>query len=407
MKYVFIALIALGIATWVGLSLQHDPGMMIVTLGGWRVDVPLWFGALSIVVIYAVLHAIVSLFAGLVKATKFLTNLSSHYHQSRAKRLTSKGLVALAEGHWAKAERLLVQGAQYSDIPWLNYLSAAKAAQEQGKDDKRDGYLRRAQKLTPESEVAIGLTQADLQYKHRQYEQSLATLNQLSHKAPNHPYMLTLLQKIYLQLHDWEKLKELLPRLKHYHALSSSDYKQIEKTVYYQLLQEKAKGSVDGLNQFWQRIPKECKTQGEIASTYVKALLKSDNPIDAENILRAALKHDWQEELIRLYGHLSHPSPQKVLNLAESWLHQHPSSPGLLLTLGRLCEEQQLWGKAQRYFEASLSLQPDPETYAALGSLLEKMNKPALGAQYFKKGLMLAMPAIIKNSPTKDTVEMG
>ncbi|MBS0286414.1 MAG: hypothetical protein JSR17_03910 [Proteobacteria bacterium] len=398
MKIVLISLIALGIALWVGLSLSHDPGMMIVTLGGWRVDVPLWFGALMIVVLYAIIHTLVQLLSGVVKATKFMANLSSHFNKKRAKKLTSKGLVALAEGHWAKAERFLVQGAKVSDIPWLNYLSAAKAAQEQGKDDARDNYLRRAQKLTPESEVAVGLTQADLQYKHQQYEQSLATLTQLSHKAPNHPYMLTLQQKIYLQLHDWEKLKELLPKLKHYHALSSNEYKSLEKTVYYQLLLEKTKGSMDALMQFWQKMPKDCKTNADLAGCYVKALLKSDKAVDAESILRTALKHDWQEELIRLYGHLSHPSPQKVLNLAESWLHVHPDSPGLLLTLGRLCEQQQLWGKAQRYFEASLSLQPSPETYALLGSLLEKMNKPALGAQYFKKGLLLAMPAI---APTK------
>ncbi len=405
MKYVLIALIALGLATWVGLSLQHDPGMMIITLGGWRVDVPLWFGALLIVVLFALVHVVIKLLLGVIRATKFIVNLSSHYHKKRAKRLTSKGLVALAEGHWSKAERLLINGSQYSDIPWLNYLSAAKAAQEQGKDDKRDKYLRMAQRMTPESEVAVGLTQADLQYKHRQYEQSLATLNQLSHKAPNHPYMLTLLQKIYLQLNDWEKLKELLPRLKHYHALGAAEYKEIERKVYYHLLLEKSKGPLDVLNLFWQRMPKECKTEGEIASLYVKSLLKSDNPVDAENILRAALKHDWQEDLIRLYGHLSHPNPQKVLNLAESWLHQHPDSPGLLLTLGRLCESQQLWGKAQRYFEASLSLQPSPETYAELGSLLEKMNKPELGAQYFKKGLMLAMPAIVKNTRSQESAD--
>ncbi len=402
MKYVLVALIALGIATWAGLNLSHDPGMMIVTMGGWRVDVPLWFGALALVVLFALVRALFGLLSGMVRATKFLANLSSQFHKNRAKKLSSRGLVALAEGHWSKAEKYLVQGAEYSDIPWLNYLSAAKAAQELGKDDKRDYYLKRAQKLTPGSEVAVSLTAADLQFKHQQYEQSLETLNQVSHKAPNHPYMLTLLQKIYLQLHEWDKLKELLPRLKHYHALSNDEYKQIEKTVYFHLLAEKSKGSLEDLKAFWHKMPKECKTEGEIASAYVKALLKSNDPIDAENILRAALKHDWQEELIILYGHLTHPQGQKVLNLAESWLHQHPQSPGLLLTLGRLCEQQQLWGKAQRYFEASLSLKPTPETYAELGSLLEKMNKPALGAQYFKKGLLLAMPTISKSTHTHE-----
>ncbi len=398
MKYLLITLLALAIAAWVGLSLQHDPGMMIITVAGWRVDAPLWLGVLALVLLYGVIHIAVRLLAGAVHFTKFLTNLSGHFHKKRAKRLTSKGLVALAEGNWAKAERLLVQGAEFSDIPWLNYLSAAKAAQELGKDDMRDNYLRRAAKATPESEVAISLTQADLQYKHRQYEQSLATLNQLSHKVPHHPYVLTLLQKIYLQLHDWDKLLELLPKLKHYHALTPLEYKKLEKTVYYQLLLDRSRGSLEDIEQIWRKIPRDSRHEGEIASIYVKALLKNNKPVDAESLLRAALKHEWQEDLILLYGHLSHPTPQKLLNLAESWLNLHPESPGLLLTLGRLCEQQQLWGKAQRYFEASLSLEPNPVTYAELGTLLEKMNKPELGAQYFRKGLLLAMPIITKRS---------
>ncbi len=398
MKYLLITLLALAIAAWVGLSLQHDPGMMIITLAGWRIDAPLWLGVLALVLLYGVIHIAVRLLAGAVQFTKFLTNLSGHFHKKRAKRLTSKGLVALAEGNWSKAERLLVQGAEFSDIPWLNYLSAAKAAQELGKDDMRDNYLRRAAKATPESEVAIGLTQADLQYKHHQYEQSLATLNQLSHKVPHHPYVLTLLQKIYLQLHDWDKLLELLPKLKHYHALTPVEYKKLEKTVYYQLLLDRSKGSLEDIEQIWRKMPRDCRHEGEIASIYIKALLKNNKPVDAEGLLRAALKHEWQEELILLYGHLSHPTPQKLLNLAESWLNLHSESPGLLLTLGRLCEQQQLWGKAQRYFEASLSLEPNPVTYAELGTLLEKMNKPELGAQYFRKGLLLAMPIIAKRS---------
>ncbi|MBS0288967.1 MAG: hypothetical protein JSS07_02870 [Proteobacteria bacterium] len=393
MKYLLISLTALLIAAWVGLNLKPDPGMMIVTVANWRVDLPLWLGAVILLMLYALLHFAISILVKIFNTTKFFANLWPHLYKNRAKRLTNKGLVALAEGHWAKAENLLIKGADYSQIPWLNYFSAAKAAQELGKDDKRDFYLQRAAQLTPETGVAVSLTQADLQFKHSQYEQSLATLSQLTHKVPNHPYMLTLLQKIYLQLQDWDKLLELLPRLKHYHALSAHEYKKLEKKVYCQLLLNKSKNSVESVNEFWQKIPRDCRHEGEIASLYAKFLLKHDNPIEAESILRSALKHEWQEDLIRLYGHLAHPSSQKLLNLAESWLNTHPQSPSLLLTLGRLCVRQQLWGKAQRYFEASLSLNPDPETYAELGSLLEKLNKPELGAQYFKKGLLLGLPA--------------
>lgn len=404
MKYLLILLIALGIAAWVGLGLHHDPGMIIITLAGWRVDVPLWLGGMILVLAYIAIQVVLRIIKSIFRGTQFLANLSTSLKAQRAKKLTKKGLIALAEGNWAVAERELSHGAQGSFLPWLNYLSAAKAAQELGKDDKRDEYLSQAQKSMPETETAVLLTQAELQYRHHQYQQSLTTLNRLQQKAPNHPCTLKLLQQVYCQLQDWDNLQKLMPKLKQYHVLASSGYKTLEQIMYRELLLQK-ENNVESMEIFWETIPKDLRSNGELAYIYAKALIKQGQSTDAEVILRTALKHEWQEKLIRLYGHLSHPSPQKLLNLAENWISSHAESPGLLLTLGRLCEKQQLWGKAQRYLEASLSLEPHPETYAQLGSLLEKMNKPEMGAQYFKKGLLLATPTMHHSHPRARTEE--
>ncbi|MBN9286384.1 MAG: hypothetical protein BGO43_12535 [Gammaproteobacteria bacterium 39-13] len=393
MKYLLVTLLALAVAAGVGLSLHHDPGMLILTVAGWRIDMPLWLAVLILVVAYLIVHYALQLIRGIFHGTSLLASFSTSWRKRRAKKLTNKGLVALAEGNWALAEKELLHGAENSFLPWLNYLSAAKAAQELGKDDKRDEYLRQAQKSMPETEVAVLLTQAELQYRHHQYQQSLATLNRIQQKSPNHPCTLKLLQQVYCQLQEWEKLQVLLPKLKQYHVLNASTFKTLEQIMYRELLVQKS-DSLETLEAFWETIPKDQRLKGDIAYFYAKALIKKDKSTEAELVLRSALKHEWQEKLIRLYGHLSHPAPQKLLNMTETWINQHPESPGLLLTLGRLCEQQQLWGKAQRYLEASLSLEPHPETYAQLGSLLEKMNKPEVGAQYYKKGLLLATPLI-------------
>lgn len=389
MKFLLLVLIALGIAAWIGLGLHHDPGMMVVTFAGWRVDMPLWLGIIAFILIYLLVYLTIRLIAGIFHTTQFLANLSNKLSKKRAKRTTNKGFVALAEGNYQKAEKLLAQSADHSETKWLNYLSAAKAAQELGKIDRRDLYLKRALESTPESEVAVEITKASLQYQHQQYEKSLATLIQLRHQVPDHPSVLRLLQKVYFHMQDWEKLIVLLPKLKHQHVLSAQELKDLEQHIYGQLLLKQS-NSIEELESIWHKIPKELRLQGKVASIYASALMKFGKPIEAEEVLRNALKHEWHEDLIRLYGHLSHPASQKLLNVAEGWLNLHPMSPSLLLTLGRLCQEQQLWGKAQRYFEASLSLEPHPETYKELGTLLEKMNKPELGAHYFKKGLLLA-----------------
>ena len=51
-------------------------------------------------------------------------------------------------------------------------------------------------------------------------------------------------------------------------------------------------------------------------------------------------------------------TPCASIERAESWLKQHPDDAALLLTLGRLCAQQELWGKAQSYLDASIAVEP-------------------------------------------------
>ena len=66
----------------------------------------------------------------------------------------------------------------------------------------------------PSADVAVSLTQAELQLADHQLEQALATLKHLRSVAPKHTYVLRLLRRLYEQLGDWEHLRELLPELR-------------------------------------------------------------------------------------------------------------------------------------------------------------------------------------------------
>jgi HemY protein len=88
----------------------------------------------------------------------------------------------------------------------------------------------------------------------------------------------------------------------------------------------------------------------------------------------------------------------KQLQHAESWLKQHPADSSLLLTLGRLCLQNRLWGKARDYLEASLRLQRNPEACAELARLLAQLGDTQRSNQLFQEGLgllderLLALP---------------
>src|SRR5690606_7204767 len=150
----------------------------------------------------------------------------------KAREKTNQGLIELTEGHWERAERHLIQGAKYSEVPLLNYLSAAKAAQELGDEQRRDTYLALAHDSTRGTDTAVGVKQAQLQLGHGQNKQALATLNHLRDIAPHHPQILKLLRDLYIQLRDWTQLRDILPLLKKNHVISDDEKMQLEQRIY-------------------------------------------------------------------------------------------------------------------------------------------------------------------------------
>ena len=89
-----------------------------------------------------------------------------------------EGLTKVIEGDWKQAEKLVIKSAKHSDAPLLNYLAAAEAAQGQGDASQRDEYLKLAAEVDGQS-LAVALTRAKLQYRQQQFEQAVATLQDI------------------------------------------------------------------------------------------------------------------------------------------------------------------------------------------------------------------------------------
>ena len=61
----------------------------------------------------------------------------------------------------------------------------------------------------------------------------------------------------------------------------------------------------------------------------------------------------------------------------------------MLLVLGRLCQDKQLWGKAQSYFEASLSLNASRTAHIALAQLLDRLEQTELANKNYRAAALL------------------
>ena len=123
-------------------------------------------------------------------------------------------------------------------MPLINYLAAARSAYELGDQDEAFKLLHRAEQSAPNSELAVSLTQARMQLLDKKYEQCLATLERAKRVSPKHPVVLELLRRVYLEVQDWQGLRELLPELRRIKIGKPEELELLEEKLSLALLVE-------------------------------------------------------------------------------------------------------------------------------------------------------------------------
>jgi len=395
MKYLFSFFAIIFIAVSAGLLAHDDSGYVLFGRGYTTLEMSLSLFLVIVFLSYIFGYILVRFIIQTWNMPEQIKHWRFSQQAKKARKSSLQGLINLSQGQWKKAERLLTRAVKNSDMPLLNYLSAAKAAQKQNSPERRDHYLALAHKSMPAADFSVKLTQAELQFAYGQNEQALATLVDLHNLSPKHSHIMVLLSQLYKQLKSWDDLGKLLPQLHKYKVFSEKQLIEIEKETYIELIQlikanqSNKKNNTDKLQQLWQNISRELKKDPDLIEIYCDKLIQLKNNDEAEYILKNALRKEWQSNLVKQYGLVKSSQVEKQLSFAESLSKEHDNHPLLLLTLGRLCMYNDLWGKARAYLEASIGNKELPETYKELGLLMEYLNEPELAAEYFKKGLFL------------------
>lgn len=372
----------------IGVVLSQDSGYVLMSFGKYTVEMSLALLLLLIAALFAALYFGIRL----IVRTLHLPQDVREWKQRRGSRLAqqamTRGLLEMSEGNWRGAEKRLVRFADRSETPLLNYLAAARAAQLQGAHDRRDGYIRLAHETMPSADVAVSLTQAELQLADHQLEQALATLKHLRSVAPKHNYVLRLLRRLYEQLGDWEHLRELLPELRRRGVEDDEDLKRLEIRTHRALLEQAFLSNDERrLGIAWADVPRNLRSEPQIVGDYAGYLQETGQDARAEELLRDALRKHWDAGLIETYGLLETAEPGKQLSRLERLLADHPDDPILLLTLGRLSLRAQLWGKARGYLEACIGRNGPAPAYRELGQLLERLHEPDKAIEVYRRGL--------------------
>ena len=384
---IVILLAGLGIGSLAG----KDPGYVLVNWTTISIETTVWFFLAFVVVLVVGFYMATRALLALLGSWSWYVGWRDERSSGTARKQTTRGLLALAQGQWPRAQRLLTKSAKSADTPLINYLAAARATYEQGKTLETDELLNKANQSTPGAELAVGITQAQLLISRGQNEQALAVLLKLRESHPKHAYVLKLLVKLYQELEDWVALHGLLPAFGKTGKISEEKLHQLENKVYVQLLERAAaspakESATEILKDEYQKVPRTCRYRQQILLSFAQLLHARDADDAAEAALRQGMKHTWHDDLISLYGNLN-VEPEKLFVFASKQLQERPSDPVLLLTLARISLRQEQPEKAKEYLETALAQANMPELHAEMGRVLAATGDSEKACEHFEAAL--------------------
>ena len=367
----------------VGLSLAAhlNDGYAIFVVPPYRVELALNFAILLGIAGFALGYMLLRLVGHTLR-------LPLHVRAFRARRRSEKGraamlaaLQALFEGRYGRAEKSAGEAYEFGEAPALSALIAARAAGEMRELERRDQWLARAENHDADSRQARLAVQASLLLDDRRYDDALDVLRELSRSGPKRIATQRMLMKAHQRLGHWDEVRRLATALGKRGVLAEVAATQLRITAQIEALRQQARDAT-GLAACWQHT--EDKLDARVARTAAQLFITLGDCRRAHETVEAALEAEWGDELILLYAECLGADVLTQIERAEKWLKSRPRDRALLLTLGRLCLRQELWGKAQSYLEASLSEEPSRSAHVALAQLFDRIGKPEDANRHYR-----------------------
>jgi HemY protein len=389
-KFLIWLLFILGGAIALSLVVGSNDGYVLVVQPPYRMELSLNLLVILLVIGFFSLHVLLRL----VSYTLRLPDSVRAHKQAQRKKEAHESLLeslhALVEGRYAKAETAASKALDLGEDAGLSALVAARAAHKVKHFGKRDFYLAEAERLAPESSLARLLMQAELLLDEHAYPSASQVLQQLEKIEPLYPPALKLKLKVQRHLGNWEQVLDTLSQLEKRGVAEPELYRQLQIHAHAQLFGRHTDNR-EALLAYWKKIPEDNRLDPRLAQSAASAFVKSGDGQSAAQAIEMSLTREWDSTLAGLYGDCAGDDPVKQLQQAEYWLQSHHDDAKLLLSLGKLCIRQDLWGKAQSYLEASLAVQQGADAHYTLANMLEELGQQEEASRHYRQSLEYKM----------------
>jgi HemY protein len=235
---------------------------------------------------------------------------------------------------------------------------------------------------------------ADMRADGRDADGALAALTEMRTQGGRRIHAQQIALRAQQQLKNWGEVLKLVKTLEKREALHPAVAVRLRQLAAENRLRDR-RHNADALLELWQSLSATERHSPRLADLAAELLVALDRPQDARKIVEEALAQNWDARLLRRYPDTAGADALPLIQKAEAWRSERPDDPDLLFALGRLCLQQQLWGKAQSFLEAALK---SPEiadneplkirTHRALARLHEQLGDSAKAADHYRQSAM-------------------
>ncbi|QQX79798.1 heme biosynthesis protein HemY [Shewanella sp. KX20019] len=369
---VYLGIILLGLC--LSPFLAGNKGYLYIAVGDYQAETSIVFAVLALIIFYSLLQLFEFVVVWLLNLILGSRLLPEKWRKKAARKHTLMGALALAEEDWLAAEKAMVKGAEKGEIPALNLLAAARAAQHQNNTVARDEYLAKAA-LEPLAVKAVSTTRTRYLLQQGELELAREELEKLNPTSKSKNPVLKLAVDLYQAQEDWQALKLILPIVSKKQLLSEDDFKALSLNTNLALLKSAANINAQELEKCWHWLSRAERKQADYIAEYATGLNRIGEREQAIKLLQKQLKAGTAKPIFEALPQVLTPADvdaKKQLIALESHFEDNVDYQ---ICLAKLYQQNHDYHNAKIWWQKACYLQDNINNLHALADAQEHQGE--------------------------------
>ena len=394
MRAIFWLLTLAALAVGLALAARYNEGYVLLVLPPWRAEVSLNLFVLAAIAGFFIIYLLARAVSHTLALPRAVAQFRQRRNQEKAALALRDAWRLLQEGRYGHAMRCAEKARPDHAGAGMLALAGWRAAHALRDAERSAQWAVRVRAHdTSGLQAARLMTEAEFALEDRRFDDARAALQQFAALEGRHIAAMRLSVRAEQGLGNWREVARLVRQMEKHQALTAEQAAPIRSRA----VREALHGLRDdpaGLMRYWRELDDGDRAEPSLALETARALAAAGDSRESRRVIEDALDDAWDAGLVLAYGECGQagePAGDVLGRIAqaEKWLQRMPRDGVLLLTLGRLCRRQQLWGKARSYLEAALAIAPSRIAHVELAQLLDQLEESALAARHYRAAAVL------------------